>query len=91
MNKKQLIVLWIWISLMVIMGLFPPASRVSSDRPMYAYNNWFDGLVYTWIGHKFILNVDYIDFTKLIIPWIIVTVIAIGLFLPFKTKRKTDI
>lgn len=79
MNKTQLIVLWIGIGLIVLMGLFPPwvmSVQGAIDQQ----------------GYGFILNPPeeycHVNTPRLYVQWIMVAVIAGGLFVTLKDKKK---
>lgn len=80
MNKKQLIVMWAGIAIIVLMGIFPPVAMNGQG-------------ICTFIGFQFIFNKETIfsfDLTRLGIQLIIVSAITTGLIITFKDKNKND-
>lgn len=84
MNKKQLVVMWVGIAIIVLMGLFPPWTTYGNSGDCY-------------LTHKFILfkpaerNIPArIDTGHLFVQWIIVTAITGGLIVTFKDKKTKD-
>jgi len=83
MNTKQKIVLWIGITIIVVMGVFPP---------------WVQrgGLVEKSDGYSFILKepehfemgwFPRPDVSRLFIQWVMVAVITAGFIVTFKGKK----
>ncbi|UCH58458.1 MAG: hypothetical protein JSV61_09565 [Anaerolineales bacterium] len=72
MNKKQMIVMWCGIALIVLTGLFPlvqkPARRLE-------------------IGFLF-EDYEYLEFTVTLIIWILVALVTIGLIITFRDNSK---
>ena len=91
MNKKQIVVLWIGIAVIVVMCLFPPWHYKSGDKLIQGQIDW---------GYKFILtpaqapNPDYeqlkgiIDVRRLFIQILIVGLITTGLIVTFIDRKK---
>ena len=95
MNKKQLIIMWVGIAIVVLMGIFPPWLAIEENTHIY-------------LGHSFILSppnenwlrhhrdsidinqIGIVDFTRLLIQWTMVSVIVGGLFITFKDKKPKD-
>ena len=90
MSPKQKTILWIGIVLIVIMGLYPPWIITGS---------WQGGQTENPGGYYFLTNPptpDYkettgipgakVDFSRLVIQWIIVVVIAGGLIISVRSK-----
>jgi len=106
MNKKQLIVLWIGIGLIVLMGLFPPFITDSKIKMSFGYEPAKYVRGYAFFFSDEIpersrryneTDVDYredafvpahIDITRLLIQWVLVTVITISLVITLKDKKK---
>ncbi len=77
MNRKQMIVLWIGITVFVLMGLFPPfiASLPSGYGGRQRY-------------YQFILSIyGNIDIIRLCVQWAMVAVITGGLIYTLKDKK----
>jgi hypothetical protein len=72
MNKRQLIVMWCGIAVIVLTGLFPliqyPARRLE-------------------IGFLFD-DYKYLEFTVILIIWVLVALVTIGLIITFRDKSK---
>ena len=84
MNKKQKIVLWIGIAVIVIMGIFPPwvISGYSTGRPIAGS--------YSLITSPPKMGEAYaksIDLYRLGVQWVIVGVITGGLIYTFKDQK----
>ena len=81
MNKKKKIVLWIGISVIILMCLFPPTIQFSKStkgvniKPFYHY------------GFFFQVHDREIQVTKLLIQGFIVAVITLGLMTAFENKK----
>jgi len=77
-KKKRIWCLWIGISLIVLMGLFPPVLRKST------FNN-------RYVKYSFILNASGpIVLHNLIVQWIVVSAITGGLIYTFRDKKLKD-
>ena len=74
MNKKQKIIMWIGITIFVLMGLFPPYEYESET----SY-----GLLIDPDGYS------ELDFIRLAIQWIIVSVLTVGAI--YSTKGTKNI
>lgn len=76
MNRKQKICLWIWIIVIVLMGLFPPTNQY----PLFG------------IEYNFILTTDgHVVLSNLIAQWLIISFIASYLITyTFKDKKPKD-
>jgi len=82
MNKKQTKILWIGIIVFVLMGLFPPYEVI---RKVDQIGRTIEGP----IKYEFFLSAPGdIDFTRLIIQWIIVSVLTVGAV--YSTKETSD-
>jgi hypothetical protein len=72
MNKKQLIVMWCGIAVIVLAGLFPlvqkPARRLE-------------------IGFLF-KDYNYLQFNVIFILWVLVALVTIGLIITFRDDSK---
>jgi len=72
MNRKQLIVMWCGIAVIVLAGLFPlvqkPARRLE-------------------IGFLFD-DYKYLEFAVILIIWVLVALVTIGLIITFKDDSK---
>ena len=78
-KKKQISCLWIGISVIVLMGIFPPALQQHS-----IYNN-------RYVKYSFILYANGpIVLRHLIVQWIVVTAITGGLIYTFRDNKLKD-
>jgi len=77
MNKKQLIVMWVGISFVVLMGILPPMN-IMGDRFRYK--------IFMLLGK----SSSFVDFGKLLIQCSIVGIITVGLIITFKDKKPKD-
>ena len=87
MNKRQTIVLWIGIIILVLMGIFPPIHIDISDR------FWRGDGPRPWEpGYDFLFTMlpSKISFSKLFIQWFIIAVVTGGLIVTFKDKKSKD-
>lgn len=80
MNKRQIIVLWIGIIIIVLMGLFPPWMNVDPSGGYYIK------------GYNFILDKPStfcrIDVPQLLVQWAMVAIIAGGLLVTLRDSKK---
>ena len=83
MNKKQIIAMWAGITIIVLMGLFPPH--------MIGYHGMNLFLGYDFIMHPRTWLADdrhvMVDFTRLLTQWIIVLALMAGIIITFKDKN----
>lgn len=86
MNKKQKIILWIGIIIIVLMGLFPPYER-AIILPSFGPDDPSVRISYGFLFEPPILDVK-IDFARLAIQWIIVSVLTAGAI--YTTKDQKD-
>lgn len=100
MNRKQIIVLWIGIAVIVVMGIYPPWTMKSvyanqlkgSDTDTIRSLMKFVNEVYypIWprpLKNNYLLFME-IDICKLVVQWIMVATITGGLLVTFKDKKK---
>ena len=75
MNRKQKIVLWVGIVIIVLMGLFPPVryKRYSTYRVRYEF---------------LLVTQNTVVVTNLLVQWVVVSIIGSGLIYTFRDKRK---
>lgn len=99
MNKKQIIVLWIGIIVIVLMGLFPPWTLNGEAASVFLVSLRDSTSIrqYDFPMYRFILtppktlNVAFllrIDFNRLLLQWIMVAVITAGFVVSFKEKSR---
>jgi len=101
MNKKQIIILWIGIAVIVLMGLFPPwlveGHRVeywsifappSHLRPVYPHD-LLDEVAGTPRYESSRLNAEIVT-DYLFAQWLMVTAITVGLIITFQDRRPND-
>ena len=84
MNKKQKICLWIWIIVIVLMGLFPPwhtqIPQRGTQKPFgYAF---ISAPPEVELGVYSTLNIPL-----LMVQWFLVSVVTGGLIYTFKDKK----
>jgi len=87
MNKKQLKILWIGITIIVLMGLFPPwhtqIPQIGTQKPFgYAFI-----FAPPEVGSRMYPT---LNIPQLMVQWIIVLAITGGLIVTFKDKRQKD-
>ncbi len=95
MNKKQLIVMWVGIAIVVLMGIFTPWVAIEEATHHYlGYRFILSPPDETWFLHlrdkPGIDQIGIVDFTQLLIQWIMVSVIVGGLIITFKDKKSKD-
>ena len=90
MNKKQLISLWVGISIIVVMGLFPPWVVSLSDHQRDCGYDWIGTPpIYKWSSRGSVLAVNaHLDIPRLCLQWSIISVVTVGLLITFKDKKK---
>jgi len=82
MDKKQTKIMWIGIIVFVLMGLFPPYEVI---RKVDQAGRIIEGP----IKYEFFLSPPGdIDFTRLIIQWVIVSVLTVGAI--YSTRESSD-
>ena len=88
MNHKQKIVIWIAISIITIMGLFPPwvktISNVSEEKPAGYSLIFAPRDVYKMGSGPGI----HLDVARLLVQWAMVILVAGGIILVFKDRRE---
>jgi len=72
MNKKQLIVMWCGIAVIMLTGLFPLVQKPNRRLE---------------IGFLF-EDYEYLEFTVILIIWVLVALVTIGLVITFKDNSK---
>jgi len=84
MNRKQKIVLWIGIAIVVLMGLFPPwMGYIKAERGYIRHT-------FIWY-HPAARNMGMrIDVPHLCVQWSIIVAITGGLIITFKNKKPKD-
>jgi len=96
MNRKQKILLWVGIVVIVLMGIFPPTRRGYCPAVTY-----WPGLIQPgvprrplWVkpahyGYTFLFTAEASDigFGKLIVQWAVVAVITAGLIYILKNRK----
>ena len=93
MKKKQKILLWVGIAVIVTMGLFPPL-KVGHYQPHAVWRA--DMSLWSRRFHSFgyerlwMLEEPLIGFSKLFIQWCIVGLVTSGLIYTFKDKKEKD-
>lgn len=101
MNKKQLVVMWIGIIIIVMMGIFPPWVSISTIRnPETIFGDWtttkryYYGYNPIWKGIGDSYEVSHpaasIDFHRLGLQWAITAVFTGGFMVTFKNKKPKD-
>jgi hypothetical protein len=73
MNKKQLIVMWCGIAVIVLAGLFPLVQKPNRRLE---------------IGFLF-KDYNYLQFNVIFIIWVLVALVTIGLIITFKDNSKS--
>ena len=91
MNRKQMVVLWVGLSIFLLIGIFPPWLYTSV---------WGEGIhPEKDAGYYFILIPPKpekslmgikLDVQRLCVQWIIVSVATGGFILTFRGKKKTE-
>lgn len=87
MNNRQVIILWLSITAVVLMTLYPPILKTVPEQ---------HGAVISYIQavhYEFILteHVKNIQFGRLCLQWFIITIVAMGLMVTLKSKRQMSV
>lgn len=82
MNRKQLIVMWYGIAIIILMLLFPPVEAQKLDDT--------GEFVLHYFTYDFLFNRQYIEFTILVFQCVIVSIVTAGLIVTFKDKKPRD-
>jgi hypothetical protein len=81
MNKKQLIVMWVGIAIIILMGIFPPwIVTVQGTDNILGH-----AFILSRTGRKYDINASF-----LFVQWIMVVAITGGLIITFKDKKPND-
>lgn len=84
MNKKQTVVMWVAILVIVVMCLYPPWAEVDRVKTL--------GWSLIWLPHKtssgYVHTLAEIDFQRLYLQFAIVVLITGGLIVTLRTKKK---
>jgi hypothetical protein len=82
LNVKQLAVLWIGITIIALMGIFPPVkktvTRTQASTPSYCQVVAYDFL--------FTESLNEIEYQRLLIQWLITAIVTTGLAVTFEEK-----
>ncbi len=84
MNGKQIVTLWIGITIIALMGIYLPVHKTVSknEAPPPSYRQV---VIYDFLFKDSIQEIDY---PRLLIQWLIVATITGGLMLTFNEKRE---
>ena len=87
--------MWVGIAIVVLMGIFPPWVGFDETTPHYlGYKFLLSPPDNMWLlRHRDSINIDHVgivDFSRLLIQWVMVSVVAVGLIITFKDKRQKD-
>ena len=78
MNKKQIIVMWIGIAIIVLMGLFPPCTV------------WVQNTC-NFVGYSFITNPkesrSIVELGRLIAQWVVVAALVTGIMITLNDQK----
>ncbi|MCX5635074.1 MAG: hypothetical protein NTW55_04420 [Planctomycetota bacterium] len=84
LNAKQLVALWIGITIIALMGIYPPVKKMvtkselstPSYRQVVTYDFLFTG------------SLNEIEYQRLLIQWLITAIITTGLVVTFDEKAE---
>ena len=96
MNKRQLIVMWVGIGIIVLIALFPPTLIVSLSEAeknlveMYSFSDFksMGDDIFQRPVFLFAKGAKEIQYDKMVICQFIVALITSGLIITFQFKRK---
>jgi hypothetical protein len=88
LNVKQLVALWIGITIIALMGIFPPVKKTAT-KPELSPPSYRQVVAYNFL---FTESSSEIEYQRLLIQWLITAIIATGLVVTFdeKTERFTS-
>jgi len=84
MNKKQTLILWIAIIIIVWMGIMPPICV--SSGPMKGLFTGFRPIFQTLASGQSVTVAVGIDLTRLFIEWFLVALMAAGLIYSLRSR-----
>ena len=82
LNIKQLVALWIGITIIALMGIFPPEKKVVT-KPELSPPSYHQVVVYNFL---FTESLNEIEYQRLLIQWLITAIITTGLAVTFEEK-----
>ncbi len=86
MNWKQMRIIWVGIVIILLMGLFPPKLRATSDWLLIGGSS--GSIYYTFDGYGLQFSSSgRIDIARLCVQWVIVGVITGGLIITLRDKK----
>jgi len=88
LNTKQLVALWIGITIIALMGIFPPVKK-TMPKPELSPPSYRQVVAYNFL---FTESLNEIEYQRLLIQWLITAIITAGLVVTFeeKTERFTS-
>jgi len=84
LNVKQLAVLWIGITIIALMGIFPPVKKVMT-MPQTFTPSYHQVVAYDFL---FTESLSEIEYQRLLIQWLITATVTIGLVITFDKKAE---
>ena len=88
LSAKQLVALWIGITIVALMGIFPPVKKTAT-KPELSPPSYRQVVAYNFL---FAESSSEIEYQRLLIQWLITAIITTGLVVTFekKTERFTS-
>lgn len=84
LNVKQLVTLWIGITIIALMGTFPPVKKTVT-RPQSSTPSYHQVIAYNFL---FTESPSEIEYQRLLIQWLITAIITTGLVVTFEEKAE---
>jgi hypothetical protein len=84
LNVKQLVALWIGITIIALMGIFPPVKKVET-KPELSTPSYRQVVTHDFL---FTESLNEIEYQRLLIQWLITAIITTGLVVTFDKKAE---
>ena len=84
LNVKQLVALWIGITIIALMGIFPPVKKTAT-KPELSPPSYRQVVAYDFL---FTDSLNEIEYQRLLIQWLISAIITAGLVVTFEEKAE---
>lgn len=84
MNNRQVIILWLSITAVVLMTLYPPILKTVPEKHAAAIS-YVQAIRYEFIFTEHVKNVQ---FGRLCLQWFIITIVGMGLMVTLNSKQQ---
>jgi hypothetical protein len=84
LNVKQLAALWIGITIIALMGIFPPVKKTMT-KPELSPPSYRQVVAYDFL---FTESLNEIEYQRLLIQWLITAIVTTGLAVTFEEKAE---